>query len=139
MNTLLLLLLHDRLCAHYHFSGTKGEGVVSILRKDSTATAFGINNISPEPMVVQGTILPQAKLRYFGEKVVDPEKAGTWNIDRPQMKFVKPPPGQNREGAYTYGVMLVGSGPPPGPWEERVDIPYILALLLLLPPSLNRI
>jgi len=98
-------------------------GVVNLIRNDSTAADFGLSKTSMEPMMVPASVLPQAKLRYAGEKVVDPGFAGTWNIDRPQMRFVKPPPAPNRDGSYTYGVLIVGNGPPPGPWQERVSEP----------------
>jgi len=95
-------------------------GVVNLIRNDSTAADFGLSKTSLEPMMVPACVLPQAKLRYAGDKMVDPGFNGTWNIDRPQMKFVKAPPAPNKDGSYTYGVLVVGNGPPPGPWKERV-------------------
>ena len=93
---------------------------MKVLRVDDIAKAFGVSNTDASPMSVPCVILPQAKLRYGGDKIVDPGLTGTWNIDRPQMKFAKTPPGANREGAYTYGIMIVGEGPPPGPWKDKV-------------------
>ena len=95
-------------------------GLVSIVRNDETCKAFGVSNTDPSPMQIPAIILPQAKLRYGGDKVVDPLLNGTWNIDRPQMKFVKAPPGAGRDGSYMYGIIIVGDGPPPGPWKEKV-------------------
>lgn len=97
------------------------SGIATILRKDETAIAFGVNNTEISPMSVPAHILPQAKLRYAGDKVVDPGLAGTWNIDRPQMRFIKPPPGAGRDGGYMYGIVIVGDGPPPGPWQDKVE------------------
>jgi hypothetical protein len=93
---------------------------VNILRGDETAKAFGVSSTDPVPMSIPCVVLPQAKLRYGGDKIVDPGLAGTWNIDRPQMRFAKAPPGANRDGGYTYGIMIVGNGPPPGPWKDKV-------------------
>ena len=100
-------------------------GIVSILRKDPTAIAFGVNNTELSPMSVPALILPQAKLRYAGDKVVDPGLNGTWNIDRPQMRFVKPPPGAGKDGGFMYGIVIVGDGPPPGPWQDKVKNTHI--------------
>eukprot|EP01036_Dinobryon_divergens_P026494 gene26494-35157_t len=100
--------------------GAEKSGIATILRKDETAIAFGVNNTEIGPMSVPAHILPQAKLRYAGDKVVDPGLAGTWNIDRPQMRFIKPPPGAGRDGGYMYGIVIVGDGPPPGPWQDKI-------------------
>lgn len=93
-------------------NGAGGESIVNILQKDPNARAFGIHNMQGSPMEVPAVFLPQAKLRYKGEAVVDPGFAGSWNIDRPQMKFVTAPPNPNKGGGYGYGVLLVGDGPP---------------------------
>ena len=111
------------------FLSADTSGIVSILRKDETAIAFGVGNTQPTPMSCPAIVLPQAKLRYGGEKIVDPGLTGTWNIDRPQMKFVKAPPGASRDGSYPYGIAIIGDGPPPGPWKDRVNpnlwiVPY---------------
>lgn len=87
--------------------GNGGEGIVHSLRGDVCATAFGLGGLSAIPQEVPAMILPQAKLRYSGEKVVDPGLAGTWNMDRPQMKFVKSPPQPNPDGSYNYAIVVL--------------------------------
>jgi hypothetical protein len=43
---------------------TDSASVVSVLRKDPNAAAFGVSTINPEPMAVSAVLLPPAKLRY---------------------------------------------------------------------------
>lgn len=90
--------------------------VVQILTRDPVATAFGVNRITPQPMQVSATLLPQAKLKYGQNKVVDPMLNGTWKCEK--MAANRPPPGMTAQGL-SYGIMLVGSRAPPA-WEEKV-------------------
>lgn len=70
-------------------------------------------------MAVECRILPQAKIRYASEKVVDPQLNGSWAIDRPQVQFIEAPPA-SMGGEYLYGVAIVGDSPPRGNFEPIV-------------------
>ena len=94
----------------YIIEGNEAEGsIVSVLRKDPTATAFGLNNISAKPMATSAILLPNAKIRYAGNTMVDPKFLGTWNMDG--KKFSNAPPGT---GPIGYGMLIVGGNGPPG-------------------------
>jgi hypothetical protein len=95
--------------------------IVAVLRSDPNAVAFGLNNIASKSIASPAIILPQGKLRY-GNGIVDPGLSGTWNIDRPQRTFFKPPPQPTKDG-YMYGVLVVANRAPgqPGEWERKVD------------------
>ena len=94
----------------YIIEGNEAEGsIVSVLRKDSTATAFGLNNISVKPMAISAILLPNAKIRYAENTMVDPKFLGTWNMDG--KKFSNAPPGT---GPIGYGMLTVGGNCSPG-------------------------
>lgn len=88
---------------NYISDPTDNSTVVSVLRTDSTAAAFGVNKIASEPMACMATLLPQAKLK-FGNTVLDPKLSGTWNIEG--NTFAKLPPANDPKG-YMYGVLIV--------------------------------
>jgi hypothetical protein len=95
--------------------GAAGDAsIVSVLRNDATAKAFGLNGISAKPMAVQAVLLPNAKLRYGGGVVIDPLMTGTWNMDG--KKFSHVPVGAGNIG---YGILIVGGNGPPGPRERQ--------------------
>ena len=70
----------------------QGISAIEAMRRDVEVQNFGLNSVEKEPMVVAARLLPQPKLRYGQNKVVDPGLSGGWNIDRPQQQFVIPPP-----------------------------------------------
>jgi hypothetical protein len=43
---------------------------------------FGLGGVSKQPMRVNATLLPPAKLQYGGRGTLEPGLAGTWNIGR---------------------------------------------------------
>jgi eukaryotic translation initiation factor 2C len=90
--------------------GDVNSSVVNILQRDATSKTFGLSTISPSPIVVQATLLPQAKISYGGNKEVDPGLSGGWNINAKE-KFVRYPPNP-LNGAYKYGILLVSNAPP---------------------------
>lgn len=99
----------------YIIEGNNAEGsIVSVLRRDPTATAFGLQNISPKPIAISAILLPNAKICYGGNTMVDPKFLGTWNMDG--KKFRNSPPGA---GAVPmgYGILVVGGNGPPGNQE----------------------
>eukprot|EP01039_Chlorochromonas_danica_P004141 gene4141-4546_t len=91
---------------------SNSSSIVSVLRGDATAQAFGVASIELQPLTSSAVLLPQAKLAYGGNKVVDPLLNGSWNIDRPQQKFARMPPSPGADGGFKYGVLVVGDGPP---------------------------
>ena len=99
--------------------GNGGESIVKVVKGNPSAIAFGLGQIQEKPMAVDCRILPQAKIRYAGEKVVDPQLNGSWAIDRPQVQFIEAPPA-SVGGEYLYGVALVGDNPPRGNFEPIV-------------------
>ena len=88
-------------------AGAEGS-IVTVLRNDPTAKAFGLHNISKEPIATSAILLPQAKLRYGGGVIVDPLLNGTWLMDG--KKFSHPPQGAANIG---YGILVVGGRGPP--------------------------
>lgn len=97
--------------------GAKGSPLASSYQSDVSALAFGLGGIEKHAMAVQAKLLPQAKLQYLGAGIVDPGLSGSWNIDRPQMKFKHPAPDPTGAG-YMYGVMVVADRPPYGDWAS---------------------
>lgn len=90
--------------------------VVEVIRNDSNNCAFGFNNISAEPMAVSAALLPQAKILYADNNIVDTKLQGAWNMDRPkQAKFIRAAPQAEKDGGYTFGVLFVSEGPPRNP------------------------
>ena len=56
------------------------DGISSILNSDPTASAFGLNKISLEPLKCNASLLPPAKIRYGGQNgEVEPGLSGGWN------------------------------------------------------------
>jgi hypothetical protein len=105
----------------FMMNGNNGGGsFVDVLKTDPITQAFGVSAIEKLPMAVAAKLLPQARLRYAGNKSVDPGLAGAWNIDRPQMQFVKLPPAMAANG-YMYGVLLVGNSAPRGDWQGLIE------------------
>jgi hypothetical protein len=98
-------------------NGADGKSIVHMLKTDRSTLAFGLGNIEEKPMAVNCRLLPQAKLRYLSDRIIDPQLNGAWNIDRPQVQFAEPPP-RPVKGEYMYGVMLVGDRPPRGNYED---------------------
>lgn len=70
----------------------QGISAINAMKVNVDVQAFGLNNIEQQPMAVAARLLPQAKLRYGMNKIVDPWLSGSWNIDRPQQQFINPPP-----------------------------------------------
>ena len=63
-----------------HVAGSgDGKDFISCVKNDETAKLFGISSVSPEPLSVRATILPQAKLMY-GNGEFDPKLTGAWNM-----------------------------------------------------------
>ena len=85
---------------------------MKVLHNDPNSAAFGLDSISQTPQTVRATILPQAKLQYGGNHVIDPKFAGTWSADYPQTQTVIRPPLGAVNGGYMYGVLIVGSNGP---------------------------
>lgn len=81
------------------------NGLFGELSMDQNATAFGLSNISTVPMKVQGFILPPPKLQY-GNKVVEPELKGAWNLSG-GTTFAQPAPTNNPRDPYPYGMAVV--------------------------------
>ncbi len=71
---------------------TQGLSALDAMRTDADVQSFGLNFVEKEPMAVAARLLPQPKLRYGQNKMVDPGLSGGWSIDRPQQQFVTPPP-----------------------------------------------
>lgn len=93
--------------------------VVSVLTKDDNTKLFGLDGIGAEPMITPAVLLPPARLLYGGNKTMDTGLAGSWNIDRPQQRFVRLPPAPARDGSFKYGLLLAGDAPPREPdWRE---------------------
>jgi eukaryotic translation initiation factor 2C len=86
------------------------DSIVPVIASDPTNQAFGMSTIDRTPMAVDAFLLPAAKLKY-ANGVVDPSLQGTWNIDRPLMKFVRAPPGPASNGKYKYGILITGGEP----------------------------
>ena len=103
--------------------GTGDSSIVSVLRNDPTAKAFGLGEISTTPMAVSAVLLPHAKLRYGGGIVIDPLLSGTWNMDG--KKFSHPPAQNTNIG---YGILIVGGYGPPSPQDMGVVEEFKVAL-----------
>jgi hypothetical protein len=87
-------------------SMTSSGSLLSTIRTDETAAAFGISDFEMEPMSVTGRLLPPPKLSYLNQQV-EPNLSGAWNLPR-SVKFVQNPPSPSNDGSYKYGVILVG-------------------------------
>jgi hypothetical protein len=94
--------------------GTDDESIVQVLRSGPSSAAFGLSSIEEKPMAVNARLLPQAKLRYRDDQVIDPQLLGTWNIDRAGSvaRFARAPPNPNAKGGYLYGILVVGDSIP---------------------------
>jgi eukaryotic translation initiation factor 2C len=83
---------------------------VSVMRSDPTCAAFGVNNVSPEPIKIPGILLPPARLRYR-DSVEEPGLSGQWFTK----KFVSTPradrSNDRNEKGYVYGVLIVANDP----------------------------
>ena len=97
-----------------------GTSVVNVLRNDPTARAFGVSAIESEPMAVPAYLLPSPKLAYGGGQTIDPKLEGGWNIDRPQRRFVRLPPGGTDKG-YMYGIIVISNTKPADDWQQLVQ------------------
>ena len=93
------------------------NSIVTVMRENKDARAFGVGDIAPEPMQCNAILLPPAKIRYGGGRDVDPQLSGSWNMER--QKFAHPPPAPI-ERKYMYGILLVGDRPPQGDYKSIV-------------------
>eukprot|EP01041_Mallomonas_annulata_P003861 gene3861-7706_t len=97
--------------AHLTGSVSNHEGsMIEVINSDQTARAFGLGNISPQPMKVNARLLPPAILQYGDGKELDPKLSGSWNL-RGGEKFVQLPPGAIN-GRYMIGCLFVTDAPP---------------------------
>jgi len=55
------------------------NGVISRIRNDDDAKAFGVSSLGTEFMPVAARLLPPAKIQYGGNRTVDPKFDGKWN------------------------------------------------------------
>lgn len=104
-----------------------GNSLVKLLKSDPTAAAFGLGSINGEPMSVNATLLPQAKLQYGGGSRVDPDLNGSW--DTKDLKFITPAALAAGEKKIKTAVLLVsdqnGRIPPdctPALVDQFIDI-----------------
>ena len=51
------------------FITSHSDSILSCMRLDSNAAAFGLHGVNPEPMSVTAKLLPPAKLQYNGDIV----------------------------------------------------------------------
>ena len=51
------------------FITAHSDGILSCMRLDRNAAAFGLHGVNPEPMTVTAKLLPPAKLQYSGDIV----------------------------------------------------------------------
>ena len=108
---------------HERMSHINKEGsVITMLKTDPSAIAFGLNDLNSTPMKVPATLLPPPRLQYGKNATIDPVLNGTWNIDYPKRnEFLRAPPFPQGAAGYTYGVLVVGDGPPRDPqWKEKI-------------------
>lgn len=85
---------------------SQNNGVLGELQSDHDSKAFGLDSVDPEPMKVQGVILPPPKLQY-GNKVIEPELRGAWNLSG-GVTFSNPAPVDPAKfnGFYSYGLIV---------------------------------
>jgi hypothetical protein len=87
-------------------SSTGSTDLLTAVRNDETACAFGLRGIDPTPMTIPCKLLPPAKLQY-GNMTFEPKLEGTWNLSKNQTFATKPVPGMyNRDGNVIYGVLV---------------------------------
>ena len=100
--------------------------VLAHIKKDKDCTAFGLQGIQDQPMAVAAKLLPQAKLSYAGNQVVDPGLSGSWN----SLKFKHLPPAMAKDG-YMYGVMVVCDRNPRDMVSQYLFISQYICLLYI--------
>jgi hypothetical protein len=93
------------------------DSLLTTIRTDAIAAAFGVSDFEVEPMCVSGRLLPPPKLSYLNQQV-EPKLGGSWNLPRP-VKFSQNPPAPSSDGSFKFRVVVVGR-PRPG-WEQVVD------------------
>jgi len=85
------------------------DSLMSKIRNDHDAKAFGINGLATEPMKVHASLLPPARIQYDGA-IVDPKLAGSWNKPN-QARFTMPPPSpriHDGQPIYLFGSFIIG-------------------------------
>lgn len=93
------------------------DSVVNVIRDDTTAKAFGTADVSTSPMIVSSRLLPQAKLLYRGNQILDPKLQGSWNLAERNVKFLTSPGGDK---AIPFGILVVSPSKPQG-FEEKIE------------------
>jgi len=106
------------------FDTTSPDNIVSVLKSDVTAKAFGLGNISDTPMSVGASLLPSPKLQYGKGQILEPKLAGTWNAEGRQVYLSSSSFYKGNE--IPFAVMICGSRPPPRPDFEKVLSDFVL-------------
>lgn len=111
---------HERIV---YIGETNKSSLFGSIAADENAAAFGLGrNISSQPLHLQGaTILPPAKLQY-GNRIIEPELTGAWNLAR-GTTFAHPPPCYNASprDPYPYSMVLVYDRQEPRGWQQQVE------------------
>lgn len=87
------------------FSTLLAPGPSNIINVLNQVPGFGMSGIENRPIELQAIMLPNAKIRYAGNKSVDPGLAGQWF--QTAHKFVTMPPVPHPTAGYRYAVMVV--------------------------------
>ena len=87
-------------------SSTGSTDLITSVRSDETACAFGLIGIDPSPMSVPCKLLPPAKLQYANMSF-EPKLEGTWNLSSGQQFAAKPVANMyDNRGRIVYGVLV---------------------------------
>jgi hypothetical protein len=83
------------------------HGIISSIRRDGDAKAFGIDKLSSEPMPVAARMLPPAKLQYGDNRILSIDFKGSWNPENTKVAHLpKNPSTSQRNGAY-YAIGVI--------------------------------
>jgi hypothetical protein len=83
------------------------HGIISSIRRDGDAKAFGIDKLSFEHMPVAARMLPAATLQYGDNRILSVDFKGSWNPENTKVAHLpKNPSTSQRNGAY-YAIGVI--------------------------------
>eukprot|EP01034_Spumella_vulgaris_P023600 gene23599-29836_t len=91
-----------------YLTKTDSEGLKHALANDEDVRSFGLGDISNELMRINSTVLCPVKLQYGGNKLVEPQMTGTWNLAG-NISFAQPAPTYTGK-IYRYAMLVVYGG-----------------------------
>jgi hypothetical protein len=73
------------------------NGVIDMMQSDKNSKAFGLtsDSLSSNMLQIRTKLLPPAKIQYGGNKILDPELKGSWDL-KGNYQFYQPGSGGNK-------------------------------------------